>query len=151
MNYELVGRNHHGVQQSQLYLTEESVAEFLDRPHKRRLAYLAIDSERDYQDKVWGTQDESNPLTIGEFVLLLEDYVHEARVVWAGEPKPETQTLEFIRKVAGIAVNCMEQHGQPHRDGPPKVVNADMIVEDLAVQAESDRRFGQPHYGHDND
>lgn len=81
----------------------------------RAKVYTAIDSERDYQDKKWGEMDAANPLTVGEFVLLLEQYAAEARAVWSREFKPNTETVDIVRKVAGIAVNCMEQHGAPHR------------------------------------
>ncbi len=91
-------------------------------PETRVAAYLAIDSERDYQDDRWphgqlADRPEANPLTIGEFLLLLEEYVARARAEWTAEKKPEEKTLKVIRKCAGIAVNCMEQHGAPHREG----------------------------------
>ena len=81
--------------------------------------YTAIDSERDYQDRVWHRKENTDPtaLTIGEYILLLEEYTAHARREWTLEPKPEVNSLEFIRKVGGIAVNCMEQHGAPHREG----------------------------------
>ena len=75
--------------------------------------YRALDSERDYQENLW----RGNHLEIGESILLIEEYVARARVIWAGEPKPEAESLEFIRKIGGIAVNCMEQHGAPQREG----------------------------------
>lgn len=82
----------------------------------RKEVYAAIDSEREYQNVQWSEHgDPTNPLTIGEFILLLEQYTEFARTQWTHEKKPEHQTLHFIRKVAGIAVNCMEQHGVPHR------------------------------------
>jgi hypothetical protein len=89
---------------------------------ERSAVYAAIDTERDYQDARWPQQnapDAPNPLTIGEFILLLEEYVEKARVEWAMEKKPEQRTLHFIRKAAGIAVNCMEQHGAPKRGDAP--------------------------------
>ena len=58
-------------------------------------------------------------MSIGEFVLLLEEYTYRARLEWSLEKKPEHRTLHFIRKVAGIAVNCMEQHGAPKRGDAP--------------------------------
>ena len=82
--------------------------------------YAAIESERAYQDSLWKDVDHpehSNPLEIGEFILLIEEYVMRAREEWSGEPKPEIAALNTIRKIAGIAVNCMEQHGAPQREG----------------------------------
>lgn len=84
----------------------------------REEVYAAIDTERAYQNQVWPDQsleDQPNQLTIGEFILLIEEYAAKARASWTTEPAPETEALNGIRKIAGIAVNCMEQHGAPHR------------------------------------
>jgi hypothetical protein len=90
---------------------------------ERAEVYAAIDTERSYQDRKWPMPKHhggmQNPMSIGEFVLLLEEYVTKARVEWALEKKPEGRSLHFIRKVAGIAVNCMEQHGAPKRGDAP--------------------------------
>ncbi|MEE8372504.1 MAG: hypothetical protein V3R87_02045 [Dehalococcoidia bacterium] len=86
----------------------------------RHLVYKAIDSERDYQDSLWRDQshpEHRNPLTIGEFILLVEQYTSEARAEWTVEPKLEIEALNVMRKIAGIATNCMEQHGAPQREG----------------------------------
>ena len=85
------------------------------RATAREEAYAAIDTERDYQDNLWGDDGNPNPLTVGEFLLLIEEYAAKARAVWINEAKPEIKTLHVVRKVAGIAVNCMEQHGAPKR------------------------------------
>lgn len=92
----------------------------------RKDVYAAIDTERAYQTRVWGGGNPNghyytegvidNPLTVGEFLLLIEEYASRARNAWASERKPEKQTLEIIRKIAGITVNCMEQHGAPKRE-----------------------------------
>lgn len=86
----------------------------------RSEVYAAIDSERKYQDWLWPNTEyasagESNPLTIGEFILLLEEYTARARFLWSQENKPEEKALHAIRKIVGIGVNCMEQHGAPKR------------------------------------
>ena len=47
---------------------------------------------------------------------MLEQYCHFARMEWTQEKKPEGRTLEIVRKIGGIAVNCMEHHGAPMRD-----------------------------------
>jgi hypothetical protein len=84
----------------------------------RSEVYAAIDSERDYQDSLWPQDSRPgapNPLSIGEFVLMLEEYTARARSEWTAEKAPESRTLGIVRKIAGIAVNCMEQHGAPRR------------------------------------
>lgn len=74
----------------------------------RAEVYSAFDTERDYQDKVW--PDSAN-LSLGDFILMLNEYVDRARGAWVTEHAPELQALEMVRKVGGIAVRCMEQHG----------------------------------------
>jgi hypothetical protein len=82
----------------------------------RAEVYLAIDTERAYQDSLWpGHGAPANPLTIAEFLLLIEEYAVKARSEWIREKKPETNTLHVFRKIAGITVNAMEQHGAPTR------------------------------------
>lgn len=85
---------------------------------ERVMVYAAIDSEREYQDTVWQS-NALEPRTVAEELLMLEEYVVRARKVWTDEPR-ETEALvttEVIRKIAGIAVRAMENHGAPGRTG----------------------------------
>ena len=86
-------------------------------PQARVDAFEAINSERNHQDKIWQAlgNEGANPLSIGEFILLLSTYVDDAADQFRKERKPELNALNTIRKIAGIAVNCMEQHGAPLR------------------------------------
>lgn len=85
--------------------------------------YAAIDGERDYQDRVWAENNPVNPthptdlrpLSIGEDILLIEEYALKARAAWSVESRPEVGALHAIRKIADIAVRCMETHGAPRR------------------------------------
>jgi hypothetical protein len=84
----------------------------------RAEVYRLIDGERAYQNRVWHRKEDEadpNPLAVGEFVLLLEEYVAKARAQWTIEKRPEWKTMDIIRKVGAIAVNAMEQHGAPSR------------------------------------
>ena len=91
----------------------------------RAEVYTAIDTERAYQDRVWEHNNPANPLpagdgvarslSIGEDILLMEEYLAKARLQWTIEKRPEVGALDIIRKIAGIAVRCMETHGAPHR------------------------------------
>jgi hypothetical protein len=83
----------------------------------RNTVYAAIDSEREYQDRVWSENapTDPRPLSIGKDILLIEEYVTKARLAWSKEMRPELGALEQIRKIAGIAVRCMENHGAPKR------------------------------------
>ncbi len=90
---------------------------------KREEVYKLIDGEREYQDRRWSADhvvrregNEPNPLNVGEFVLLIEGILAEAKATWIQESKPNIDTTIFVRKIAGVAVNCMEQHGAPARE-----------------------------------
>jgi hypothetical protein len=84
----------------------------------RILAFDAINSERAYQNHRWPQDGRPNPLSIGEFVLLADEYIAKARAEWSQEKAPEKKALAIVRKAAGILTNCMEQHGAPLRLPP---------------------------------
>lgn len=85
----------------------------------RNDVYAALDSERDYQE-MRKQRDDGQPFhSVEEFLLYMEDYLHEARSVasrtWGPDAKPKT--LEVLRKVVALGVACMEIHGAPQRAG----------------------------------
>lgn len=87
------------------------------RNDKRIDAYLALDSERDYQDAGRGNakRHEGRPeLTVGEHILILEKLVADARVEWY-KPDGRNTAIEHVRKIGGVAVRCMELYGAPLR------------------------------------
>lgn len=79
---------------------------------ERSKVYAAIDGERDYQNEVWF---HGNDQSLGEFILMLECYVSQAREQWQTSEEPEIEAQHSIRKIAAIAVQCMEKHGAPQR------------------------------------
>ena len=81
--------------------------------------YKSIDTERTYQDAKWGTGLHS----ITEFLVFIRDYVEEALHAEARESMKtaDPKSLDNIRKIAGLAVACMEQHGAPERSLGPSV------------------------------
>lgn len=87
----------------------------------RAEVYNAIDSERDYQTRVWRENAGLSPTepvrTVAEELLMLEDYVARARTAWTNAPR-ETEvaiTTDILRKCAGICVRALENHGAPER------------------------------------
>jgi hypothetical protein len=77
----------------------------------------AIDSELAYQDFVW---PESGPngdgvLSIGERILLIEEYAAKARAAWSTESAPEMGALDIMRKITTIGFRCMAEHGAVNR------------------------------------
>lgn len=85
----------------------------------REQVYKAIDSERDYQEEMWGStfssdQPGNGDRTLDEFALYIEGYADDlARV--ASHSVSVTEKLNIVRKIAGLCTACMEQHGAPHR------------------------------------
>lgn len=78
---------------------------------ERNEVYKLIDTEREYQDKKW----KGHKHEVGAYILLLEDYVLQARIAWV-QNSGDHYALDNIRKIAGIAVHCMEEHETPARD-----------------------------------
>jgi len=71
--------------------------------------YAAVDSERDYQDRKWGTI-EKHPHEVDGWILLMENALRQAKEAWSGSPN-DNAALEEVRKVIGLGVACAEQHG----------------------------------------
>lgn len=89
----------------------------------RSETYDAIDSERDFQDSfVLPERQYFQTHTLGEFILMLNQYAAQAQEKWThhktGEDVPSS--LHEVRKLAAIAVRCMEQHGAPFREPKKK-------------------------------
>ena len=90
----------------------------------RLQVYGAIDTEIDYarlfvapERKYYVTH------TIGEFILMLNQYVAQAQQKWTHHSDgidgfPES--LHEVRKIAAIAARCMIEHGAPQRIFPTK-------------------------------
>ena len=101
---------------------------------KRKEVYAAIDSERDYQDNLKKDRT-SNPTdgtrsidhTVGDFVTMMQQYQNNLVAAWTNNPGDQ-EAMEVMRKIGGIAVNCMEQHGAPHRVIPEKLPQAKLNV-----------------------
>jgi hypothetical protein len=76
---------------------------------ERSEVFRAISSERDYQDRRWGTVEE-HPHEVGAWIALLQKRVNDALVAWASS-SGDVKALDEIRKVAALAVACGEQYG----------------------------------------
>lgn len=90
-------------------------------PTPRDLVYAAIDTERDYQTRVWrenaGLEPTAPVRTVAEEAYMLEEYVGKARAAWTVAPRVTevAVTVDILRKCAGICVRAMENHGAPKR------------------------------------
>ena len=90
-------------------------------------AYQAINGERDFQDRfVIPARLFRKTHTLGEFIALISQYADQARAKWTREPDDYPagridgfpESLHEVRKIAALAVSCMEQHGSPRRLTP---------------------------------
>lgn len=80
---------------------------------QREKVYEAIDSERQYQDKKWGTVDQ-HPHEVGGYLTLMRKLLTDAEVAWASNDGDYRAMIE-IRKVLAVGVACAEQHSMPSR------------------------------------
>ena len=98
-----------------------------DRPAAREAAYKIIDGESDYQDAgkgnaaphivpETGAPRANGALTPGEGLLCIEQIVEEARAAWY-KPDGWYKMLPYIRKIAGVSVQLLENYGAPPREG----------------------------------
>lgn len=87
---------------------------------EREDIYKLIDGERDYQEEMgkkyaWGEGKGAANHPVGEFLLMLQEYTRRAIVEWHQPKDGNEAALHMVRKVAGLAVACMEKHGAPPR------------------------------------
>jgi hypothetical protein len=75
----------------------------------RERVYNAIDSERDFQDRKWGTPDE-HPHEVGGWITIMRKLLRDAEESWACSAG-DVAALQEIRKVVAVGVACCEQHG----------------------------------------
>ena len=79
----------------------------------RDSVYKAIDSERNYQDKKWGTIQE-HPHEVGGYLTLMRKLLTDAEAAWSSSAGDHGAMVE-IRKVLAVGVACAEQHFIPER------------------------------------
>jgi hypothetical protein len=104
--------------QSDLALTVRSL------PLARSKAYDAIDSERTYQKERWRySPSKGSSHSVTEYLVYIRARVEDAldEVSHASDPKASRDALEEVRKIAALAVACMEQHGAPVRQDAERV------------------------------
>lgn len=73
----------------------------------------AVKRERKYQDQKYG-QLESRMMSIGDWILVLEEEVAEARLAWVKGRSEDA--LREILQVATVAVAAILQHGVVERE-----------------------------------
>lgn len=76
----------------------------------RGIAIEAFGNERDFQDKKHGNLKVA-PHTIGEWILLIEAELQEAKEACIKGGKGRNSVLSEIIQVGALAMACIEQHG----------------------------------------
>ncbi len=90
------------------------------RPLSRENVYSIIDGERQYQEGGQGnSQRHVNAppkLTVGENLFCIDKCLRDAQDAWY-RPDGGTAALPFIRKIAALATQALENYGAPPREG----------------------------------
>jgi hypothetical protein len=73
----------------------------------------AIESERDYQTRKWGSIAD-HPHEVGGYILLMQEHLKRAAELWCGSTD-DRKAMEEIRKVSALGVACGEQYGMQIR------------------------------------
>jgi hypothetical protein len=126
----------------------------LDHPVSRAEVYAAIDSERAYQDSLWNpaTTPTNGVHHVASWLTYMQSYLSEAidQVSRAADPGASLAALSTIRKITGMGVACMEQHGAPLRGNGLEIVLTQPFY-DLPVGAVLKVDEIIPHGGHTDD
>jgi len=69
----------------------------------------AIDTEREHQDRKWGTI-QKHPHEVGGWLTLMRKLLTDAEKAWATHSN-DYEALQEIRKIVAVGVACCEQHG----------------------------------------
>lgn len=80
----------------------------------RAEVYKLIDGEREYQNELGPDRWEGKPHSPGAYITMLTSYLTKAQQAWT-DNAGDKESLGVIRKIAAIAVRCMEDHGAPPR------------------------------------
>lgn len=98
-----------------------------ERKMERTDVYKHLDTERDYQDLRWSPRREKNDTPDAEkppaeWINYMEYHLDAAKVeVYKLE---DEEALAHVRKVAALAVRCLELHGCPEREIPQELLDA---------------------------
>jgi hypothetical protein len=82
----------------------------------RQDVYDAIDSEREYQENQKFIRANMKSLEMGEGIACIDVLLGEAKRHWYPDYEPYVDTTPWLRKIAAVCVDMMEQHGVANRD-----------------------------------
>lgn len=73
----------------------------------------AIDAEREYANGKYS----SRPRPVSEHLLLIEQYLKDAKSAWA-RYSGDDRALHELRKAGALLLQCLSEHGCPRRGQP---------------------------------
>lgn len=74
----------------------------------RAEVFALLEEERQHQDKKWGSVTD-HPHDVGGWLTLIRVYLTRAEAAWATS-RGDAGALAEVRKLAALAVACLEQH-----------------------------------------
>lgn len=85
--------------------------------YARRAAFIAIDSERSFQESLITQAGSDRSKPVESYVLYMDDYMRELKTQLSRDwtPACKGRALNTLRKIAALATACMEEHGAPKR------------------------------------
>lgn len=84
------------------------------RTPERERVYDVIDGERDYQIENDPAGDKE--MTPGETLMMIEENLRFAKEQWSNQPEGRINTINHLRKLAGITVRALESFGPIPRE-----------------------------------
>jgi len=93
----------------------------------REHVFDCITSEREYQDKTVQKWNHKGHPPIAAELLMMEEYLLKARTAWCNT-RDDAETLDVLRKIAGIAVRCLENYGAVPRPCPMDLYPAPVLT-----------------------
>lgn len=94
--------------------------------------------EREYQDSFVDKYSHKGNPSVEAEILMMEEYLALARSAWV-KTKGDDAALDILRKVAGIAIRCFENHGCPARCLLKPTVTEQNITDHSAVFDKTER------------
>ncbi len=84
----------------------------------RSKVYEVIDTERDFQNEMTLRNDRPDmieDLHVGDTITAIQVNLDKAKEAWYKGSVPHQDTMEYLRKVAGLVVQAGEKYGMPER------------------------------------
>lgn len=91
---------------------------------ERAEVYRLIDGERAYQDAKWGGVGHDKGHDVDDWLRFMYRYMRYSLEITNNaddltDPDTVTRVCDQVRRIAALAVACMEVHGAPERDPAP--------------------------------